>query len=110
MTLEAFWPLIGFGGMILILLVGMVLKNRKIKYHFRLAGYGYMFCLELVMLFTSEGIYLPLLHGGLLLFWIGLAYKDIKSTQMFDREFAKIDKLKEECKANIAKLFYHRRN
>jgi len=110
MSLETHWILIGYGGMLLILLSMMLFKDREIKFRLRVTGYAYMIGLESIHSLFTEGLWFTVYHGVLVTFWIWLAYKDIKTTRMFDREFARLDKLKAKSEAAIAQLFYHRRN
>jgi len=100
----------GYGIVVLLILFGMLFKDRTTKYRYRMACYIYMGGFESTQAYLEEEIWLKFFYLAIVLLWIGLAYKDTKSKQFFDREFAKLDRMKKESEANIAKLFYDRRN
>jgi len=102
--------LYGYLGMIIILLAGMLCKGRKTKYRFRIGSYIYMILLESIHCFFVGGEWLQIWHIAIALFWVGLAYADIKSSAKFDLEFAKLDRMKEESQKRIDKFFYEQRN
>lgn len=110
MSESVMWIITGYGGMLIILLTGMIFKGRKTKYKFRIAGYVYMICLESTLALFAESLGYSVYHVALVLFWIWLTYKDIKSSRWFELEFARLDRLREESDARIAQLFYDRRN
>jgi len=99
-----------YGLMLIILLSGMLSKDRKTKYRFRMGGYGYMVFLNIVSVIFQEGVSTKFFYGVLTIFWLYLANKDFKSSKYFDQEFARIDNLENESKERIAKLFWDRRN
>jgi hypothetical protein len=99
-----------YGFMFIILFSGMFSKGRKVKYRLRMIGYWYMIFLNIALIIFEEDVWFKLYYGVLTIFWIYLADKDFRSTQYFDREYARLDALKQESKATIDRLFYDRRN
>ena len=104
------WELIGFGGILLILLVGLLLKDWTAKYRMRLVGYGYMVVFELFLFWSAKEIGWSAYHACLVGLWVWMAYKDIKTTRQLVRSFARLEQLRAILDSMVAQLFYHRRN
>jgi len=100
----------GYGFMLVILFAGMCYRDRKTKYRLRMAGYWYMIFFCIIQVIYADELWIEIYTGLLAIVWLLLADKDFRSNLRSDREYAKLDKLKEETQAILDKMFYDRRN
>ena len=101
---------IGFLIMALVLAIGVLSKNLRFMYVTGLSGCAYMVVGGIYQFFHLEIEWMAWTNLVLAVFGVWLGWKYVTDRLKFKKEEARLMKLIEECKRNIADMLDSRRN